>query len=59
MRGQEQTYVDFKMSLLYKAVRHPIMLGLIIAFWATPYMLVSHLLFAVMTTAYILIAVQF
>ncbi len=59
MRGQEYTHIDFKMPLLYKIVRHPIMLGFIIAFWATPYMSVSHLLFAVVTTAYILIAVQF
>ena len=59
MRGEEYTHIDFRMPLLYKIVRHPIMLGFVIAFWATPYMSVSHLLFAVMTTAYILIAVQF
>lgn len=59
MRGEEYTHIDFRMPLLYKIVRHPIMLGFVIAFWATPYMSVSHLLFAVMTTVYILIAVQF
>jgi len=58
MRGKEYTHIDFKMPLLYKIVRHPIMLGFIIAFWATPYMSTSHFLFALVTTAYILIAVQ-
>lgn len=49
----------FQTNFLYKIVRHPIMLGFIIAFWATPVMTLGHLLFAAVTTAYILIAVKY
>jgi protein-S-isoprenylcysteine O-methyltransferase Ste14 len=58
-RGEKYTELEFRTPFLYKIVRHPIMLGFIIAFWATPRLTIGHLVFALATTAYILIAIQF
>ena len=49
----------FQENLFYKIVRHPIMLGFIIAFWATPLMTLGHLIFAVSTTIYIILSVKY
>jgi len=56
--GREYEPVQFKETVLYQWVRHPLMLGFMIAFWATPDMTQGHLLFAVVTTAYVLVAIQ-
>ena len=58
LRSEKYSHLPFKTVGLYKLVRHPIMLGFVVAFWATPQMSVGHLVFAVATTIYILIALQ-
>jgi methanethiol S-methyltransferase len=57
--GREYTPLPFATPGPYRMVRHPLYVGWFFAFWATPTMTVTHLLFAVATTAYILIAIRF
>jgi len=59
LRDQPKASDPFVERMLYKLVRHPIMLGFLVAFWATPIMTIGHLLFAAVTTAYIILALQF
>jgi len=56
--GKNYRPPQFRTPSLYRLVRHPLYIGWLIIFWAAPTMTVAHLLFAVMTTAYILIAIQ-
>lgn len=59
LRGTPYTPVPFRTPLPYRYVRHPLYFGFLIAFWATPTMTLAHLVFALGTTAYIVLAIQF
>lgn len=58
-RGRAYTHLPFRTPMIYRHVRHPLYVGWMIAFWATPTMTIAHLLFALGMTAYILIAIPF
>ena len=58
LRGKEYTSLQFATPGPYKLVRHPLYVGWFLAFWATPTMSAAHLVFALLTATYILIAIQ-
>lgn len=58
-QGRPYTHRPFAERSLYRRVRHPLMLGFLIAFWATPHMTIGHLVFALLVTAYILVGIRF
>ena len=57
--GREMPECDFVVRGPYHFCRHPLMLGFLIAFWAAPWMTVGHLLFAIVMTVYVLIALHY
>ena len=58
LRGRDHKAIAFRTPALYRMVRHPLYLGWLMVFWAAPTMTVAHLVFALMTTGYILVAIQ-
>ena len=59
LRRVAYTPVEFKATALYRYVRHPMMLGMLLLFWVTPYLTVGHLFLASWLTLYILIGVHY
>jgi protein-S-isoprenylcysteine O-methyltransferase Ste14 len=58
-QGREYTPLPFGTPGPYRWVRHPLYVGWLVVFWATPVMTLSHLVLASLVTAYILFAIQF
>jgi methanethiol S-methyltransferase len=59
LRGRAYTPLKFRTPALYRIVRHPLYVGWLLVFWSAPVMTFTHLVFAIATTGYILIAIQF
>jgi protein-S-isoprenylcysteine O-methyltransferase Ste14 len=56
--GKPYSPISFRTPMLYRYVRHPLYVGWLFIFWATPSMTIAHLVFAIATSAYILIGIQ-
>jgi len=56
---RKYTHLEFRTPFFYRYVRHPLYVGWLLTFWSAPVMTVAHLFFALMTTAYILVAIRF
>jgi len=56
--GRRYTHLEFRTPFFYRFVRHPLYVGWLLTFWSAPKMTVTHLFFAVVTTAYILVAIR-
>jgi methanethiol S-methyltransferase len=56
LRGREYEALEFRTPYLYKHMRHPLYVGWMIAFWATPTMTIGHLVFAAVLTGYMILA---
>ena len=59
LKGMDCPPPPFRTPVFYRVARYPMYLGFILAFWSAQRMTMGHLLFAVMTTAYIVVAIQF
>ena len=59
LRGRPYTPIGFRIPGPYRYVRHPLYVGWLLVFWSAPVMTSAHLVFAIATTAYILVAIQF
>jgi len=57
--GREYTHLEFRTPFFYRYVRHPLYVGWLLTFWSAPVMTAAHFFFALMTTAYILVAIRF
>jgi protein-S-isoprenylcysteine O-methyltransferase Ste14 len=59
LRGKPYTHLPFRTPLLYSRIRHPLYVGWMVFFWATPVMTAGHLLFALVNTLYMILAIRF